>query len=119
VTEFWIDAHLSPGIARWIGQANPDCSARAIRDLGLREATDVRIFDAAASAGAVLLTKDRDFAFLRSQRVPAPRIVLLTCGNTSNARLRSILQAVMPRLLARLEQGATYLEVFDEMSLES
>lgn len=117
MTEFWTDAHLSPGIARWIQESHPDCSARPIRDLGLREATDVRIFDAAAAAGAVLLTKDRDFALLRSQRVPAPRLVLLTCGNTSNARLRSILQAVMPRLLERLEEVATYVEVFDETSL--
>ena len=32
-----------------------------VRDLGLREASDQKIFDAARLAGAVVMTKDVDF----------------------------------------------------------
>ena len=32
-----------------------------VRDLGLREASDQKIFDAARLAGAVMMTKDVDF----------------------------------------------------------
>jgi len=32
-----------------------------VRDLGLRDATDREIYDAARAAGAVVITKDRDF----------------------------------------------------------
>jgi predicted nuclease of predicted toxin-antitoxin system len=35
----WIDAQMSPAIAAWI-QGNFSVSAVAVRDLGLRDATD-------------------------------------------------------------------------------
>ena len=42
-----------------------DVEASAIRDLGLRDATDRQIFQAArAEDGAVVLTKDSDFVAL-------------------------------------------------------
>lgn len=42
----WIDAQLSPAIASWIN-ANFAVSAVALRELGLRDATDKKIFTAA------------------------------------------------------------------------
>ena len=49
----WIDAQLSPAIASWIS-ANFSVTAVALRDLGLREATDKQIFTAAGSAGEIV-----------------------------------------------------------------
>lgn len=115
--EFWLDVHLSPAIARWIRDAFPDCSARAARDLGLEYSLDVRIFDAAADANAVVITKDRDFVRLAAERSPAPRVVHLTCGNTTTARLQQILAATLPRILAHFAEGGRVVEVFDEQSL--
>ena len=51
----WVDAQLSPRIARWLS-ARFAVEATPVRDLGLREASDERIFDAVRSAGAVGLT---------------------------------------------------------------
>jgi predicted nuclease of predicted toxin-antitoxin system len=59
----WIDAQLSPAIAKWITESFL-VQAVALRDLGLRDATDRQIFAAAQQAGAVVMTKDSDFTEL-------------------------------------------------------
>ena len=81
----WVDAQLPPAIATWIAATFP-VSATAVRDLGLRDATDLAIFRAAHAACAVIMTKDRDFPDLMEHRAPPPQVIWLTCGNTSNAR---------------------------------
>jgi predicted nuclease of predicted toxin-antitoxin system len=54
----WIDAHLSPAIATWI-TATFGITAFALRDIGLRDAEDTEIFEAARSQ-QVILTSVRD-----------------------------------------------------------
>jgi predicted nuclease of predicted toxin-antitoxin system len=49
----WIDAQLSPALAPWLFSAF-DISAFALRDLGLRDATDRQIFLAARRDGATV-----------------------------------------------------------------
>jgi predicted nuclease of predicted toxin-antitoxin system len=51
----WLDAQL-PSAAAWI-TATFGIEARAVRDLGLRDAKDPPIFAAAHAAGAVVMTK--------------------------------------------------------------
>jgi predicted nuclease of predicted toxin-antitoxin system len=62
----WLDAQLSPGLAPWI-QATFGIETLALRDLGLRDATDRAIFEAARTAGAIVMTKDSDFTTLYDQ----------------------------------------------------
>ena len=86
----WIDAQLSPQIAQWISDTfNIPC--KAVRDLGLRDADDKTIFLEAEKADAIILTKDSDFINLHSLLNPPPKIIWLTCGNTSNQKLRDLL----------------------------
>ena len=54
----WIDAQLSPGLARWLSD-HQAVEAFSARWLGLHDATDETIFDAARRANAVVMTKDR------------------------------------------------------------
>ena len=56
----WVDAQMSPAIAMWIS-SNYAVSAVAIRDLGLRDAEDKEIFEAARQEKAVVITNDSDF----------------------------------------------------------
>ncbi len=56
----WVDAQMSPAIATWIN-SNYAVNAVAIRDLGLRDAEDKEIFEAAKQKKAVVVTKDSDF----------------------------------------------------------
>lgn len=100
----WVDAQLSPAIAAWLND-NFALTARAVRDLGLREATDHTIFLAARNEAVVVMTKDSDFVRLLEGLGPPPQVIWLTCGNTSNARLRQILTDALPRAIELLESG--------------
>ncbi len=88
--QIWIDAQLSPAIARWIN-ANFDVEASAVRDLNLRDSEDDEIFLRAKKENAVVMTKDSDFILLLDFFGSPPKIIWLTCGNTSNASLKKIL----------------------------
>ena len=94
----WVDAQLSPALAKWI-ETTFGVQARALRDVGLRDATDREIFRAARAASVIVLTKDSDFVTLHSQLGAPPQIIWLTCGNTSNKYLRTLLQRRCPTLL--------------------
>lgn len=109
----WIDAQLPPALAQWLVQAFRVESV-AVRDLGLRDATDVEIFEAGRKAQAVIMTKDADFVALLEQRGAPPKIVWLTCGNTSNARLREVLARTWPQARVLLDAGEPLVEVNDE-----
>jgi predicted nuclease of predicted toxin-antitoxin system len=98
----WVDAQVSPAIAAWIS-VNFSVPAVALRDLGLRDATDRAIFFAARSASAILLTKDSDFLRLLDELGSPPKVIWLTCGNTSNARLMQILTGTLPQALTLLQ----------------
>jgi predicted nuclease of predicted toxin-antitoxin system len=108
----WIDAQLSPALARWMSDTF-GVTARAVRDLGLRDAKDLPIFHAAREAGAVIMSKDSDFVLLLERFGSPPQILWVTCGNTSNARLRDVLRQSFPEARARLEQGEPLVEISD------
>ena len=69
----WIDAQLSPGVARWVPANFPTNQASALRDLGLRDAEDETVFKAARTADAVVLTKDSDFINYRNGIAARPK----------------------------------------------
>lgn len=108
----WVDAQLSPALAPWIA-AEFDLEAYSLRFLGLRDARDVDIFDAARDAGAVVLSKDSDFVDLLAQRGPPPQVVWVTLGNTSNARMREVLRSAFPAVLELLRRGEPLVELSD------
>jgi predicted nuclease of predicted toxin-antitoxin system len=108
----WVDAQLSPALCPWIESAL-SVTAVAVRDLGLRDATDAEIFRAARSQSAVVMSKDRDFRDLVLQHGPPPQVLWLTCGNTSNAALTGLLAQALPEALRHLEAGAPLVEIGD------
>ncbi len=106
----WIDAQLSPALAGWM-TSTFGISAVALRDLGLRDAKDREIFLAARRATATVFTKDSDFVRLVQDLGSPPKVILITCGNTSNAYLRQILLRALPHALKLIESGETVVEV--------
>jgi len=100
----WVDAQISPAITTWITNTF-GVTAVALRDLGLRDAEDVEIFEAAKAQGAIIMTKDKDFADLVDRLGPPPQIIWLTSGNTSNYRLHSGLSATWEEAVDLLRSG--------------
>jgi len=105
----WIDAQLSPALALWIVQTF-GVPALALRDVGLRGATDREIFLAARQQSTIVMTKDADFVKLLDVLGPPPQVIWITCGNTSNAQL---LRTALPRTSELLSSGETMVEVSD------
>ena len=96
--KIWLDAQISPDIAQWFGSTH-GIEAVPVKVLGLREAK------------VVVLTKDRDLVDLATQLGSPPQILWLTCGNTSNAKLRTILMQAWPTAAILLEAGEKIVEV--------
>lgn len=110
--KFWLDAQLSPLLASWLS-TELGLDAVALRDINLRDADDQTIFRQARQPGVVILTKDRDFTELVARHGAPPQIVWITCGNTSNARMRAVLTAALPQALVLLNAGEPLVEIGD------
>ena len=108
--KIWIDAQLPPTLATWLTN-NFDLEATALRDIELRDAQDIEIFEAARTANAVIMTKDSDFIDLVCRLGTPPQILWLTCGNVTNRNLRRLLTATLPDALERLLQGEAIVEI--------
>ena len=106
----WLDAQLPPALASWI-RTEFAIPAHAVRDLGLRDATDEQIFLAARNANAVVVTKDSDFVTLLERHSQPPRIIWLTLGNCSNDALKKVFARHWPTVHALLRQGESLIEI--------
>jgi predicted nuclease of predicted toxin-antitoxin system len=90
VPTLWLDAQLPPQLAVWLRNAR-QIDAKAVRELGLRDAGDREIFDAGRANNVILLSKDADFVELVSRLGAPPKLIWLTCGNVSNEALQTLL----------------------------
>jgi len=106
----WLDAQLSPRIARWVSETF-GFDATPVRDLNLRESEDEQIFFAARKANVIVITKDSDFVELLERHGSPPKIIWLTCGNTSEAALKQILSSALPEAIRLLEAGDDLVEI--------
>lgn len=110
--KLWIDQHLSRYLVGWL-RARYEVEVEHFRELELHEAEDEPAFDAAREAGVVVMTKDRDFVNLLERRGPPPQVLWITCGNTSNAALKRIFEAVLEEALELLANGEPLVEISD------
>jgi predicted nuclease of predicted toxin-antitoxin system len=114
VIELWLDAQLSPALAAWINQEFEDLRAQSVRALGLREAGDREIFFAAREAGAVVVSKDSDVVRLLERHGSPPKVIWLTCGNTSNRNMRSILEKTLLPAIRILQGDEVLVEIRED-----
>jgi predicted nuclease of predicted toxin-antitoxin system len=108
-----LDNQLPPALAEWMRET---CGVEClpVRDLRLQRASDREIFMAARQASAIVMTKDADFIDLLEQHGPPPQIVLVSCGNTSNDRLRRLVSVAWAALLPMLVRGEALVELGDQ-----
>jgi predicted nuclease of predicted toxin-antitoxin system len=57
------------------------------------------------------MSKDSDFLRLLDENGPPPQVIWVTCGNTSNRRMREVLRAVLPRVVEALQAGEALVEI--------
>jgi len=108
--EIWLDAELPPALAVWMTERFR-VRALPVRVLGLQDASDAEIYRGARVADVVVMTKDVDFVRLQERLGPPPRLVWLTCGNTSHAALRALLDRHWCTVEALLREGNPLVEV--------
>jgi predicted nuclease of predicted toxin-antitoxin system len=77
----------------------------------LRDAEAQVIFFSAREADATVMTKDSDFLELQKRLGVPPKIIWVTCGNTSNTRLKEILAASLRQACELLESGEILVEI--------
>jgi predicted nuclease of predicted toxin-antitoxin system len=106
----WLDAQLPPQLAIWIQQTLA-IDAIALRDVSLRDATDIAIYDAAKKANAILISKDSDFVELVMRLGTPPKLIWLTCGNVSNAALQALFSAKLQEAIGLLNGGEPIVEL--------
>ena len=113
MTEIWIDAQLSPALAAWINRNYEDLEAKSVRAVGLRDAEDEEIYRAARRTEVIVMTKDSDFLNLLDRLGPPPKVIWVTCGNTSNRRMRKILKQTLRSAVEMLQGEEEIIEIGD------
>ena len=79
-------------------------------DHGSEKAPDNQIRARAADMGAVIVTKDEDFA-VHSLLHDGPSVVWVRIGNTRRVELLRRFDAELPMIVAALERGETFVEL--------
>lgn len=106
---FLVDAQLPPALARWLVSRGHE--AVHVSDVGLLSAKDSEIWDEAVGRGAIIVTKDEDFAIRRSLRMDGPRIVWIRRGNVRTFVLLAYMETSINGIVAALDRGEAVVEV--------
>lgn len=107
-----MDAQLAPSLAAWINeQFRGEVEASSLKRLGLLKADDETIWKRAREDGAVILTKDGDFARLVRERGMPPQVIWYRGGNASKEKVKQVLQEHLPELIKRLRAGKAVVEI--------
>ena len=109
-----IDAQLSPALGAWINKTFPIIEAYSARSVGLRDSTDVEIYDFAKSAKDIIMSKDSDFIQLIRDKGSPPYLLWITCGNTSNRAMKRILSKTLGKAISLIEKGEQIVEISDK-----
>jgi predicted nuclease of predicted toxin-antitoxin system len=107
--KFLIDAQLPPALAGWLRKVGHEASH--VEDDGLRDAEDGAIWAHALKTGAIIVTKNEDFAARSIRTESAPMIVWLRVGNTTNPVLRLWLEARLVGIVQLAGQQHRLIEV--------
>lgn len=111
--KFIVDAHLPVRLARFLQSAGYDTIHT--RDLPKQNATtDAEIIDISMQQARVVVTKDKDFFDSFMIRQKPYKLLLVTTGNITNAKLEELFANGLSQIIELLEQHSVI-----EMSRDS
>jgi len=108
--KFIVDAQLPPKLADWLRDHGHD--AVAVRQIGLREAEDRAIWAYAVQEGAIIVTKDEDFARLAATHATGPALIWVRMGNVVNRVLLARFEEAWPEICGHLAAGTRIVEMY-------
>ena len=91
--------------------SNFDITAISLKELSLRDAKDIEIFEAARISNAIIMRKDSEFIDLVCGLGAPPQVLWITCGNVTNRNLRQLLTATLSTALEQIKQGEAIVEI--------
>jgi len=106
--KFLVGGHLPHFVARVFLAHGLD--AVHVDDIGLDDKDDTEIWREACRTGAIIVSKDPDFAAKLRGRPPHTRVLWLRCGNVPNGRLKTLMEAALIDVITRFEAGAVLVE---------
>ncbi len=106
----WIDAQFSPLLAPWLA-GRFAVEAVHISEIDLLFASDELLFHSAEKAGAIVITRDREFAQLVKVLVPPPKAIWITAADPSLSAVKRLLDGAFDRALGLLEAGESLVEM--------
>lgn len=107
---FFVDNQLPAALARWL--EDQGCQAEHVLALQLAQSRDEIIWAQAARDGAVIVSKDEDFANLTLVRSEPVSVVWLRIGNCRTPALLAAMERAWPEIVQQLDAGARLIEVF-------
>ena len=90
------DQNLAPQLARDLADIFPDSAH--VRDLGMARALDREIWEYAAQAGFVIVSKDNDFQQMSFVFGPPPKVIWIRRGNCGVQETEGILRSNSARV---------------------
>ena len=106
---FLLDTQLPAALARWLCEHKHE--AEHVLDINLAQGSDASVWQHAVNVGAVIISKDEDFAEWVRRGRPGPAVIWLRIGNCSNQALKIWLEPLLPITLAKLAEGERLIEV--------
>jgi predicted nuclease of predicted toxin-antitoxin system len=106
---FLVDAQLPPALARHLAAEGHD--AEHVADIGLGGAQDQAIWEYAARVGAVIVSKDEDFAQRTFLDQGGPPVVWIRLPNTRKREFLLWFEPMLPRIIEALKRGERLIEI--------
>ena len=106
---FLIDAQLPPALAQRLTAIGHQ--AEHVLDVGIAAASDSAIWSHAATTGAIIISKDEDFAERVRAQKPKVQVVWIRIGNTTNTALWRKLGPRWAEIIEALQSGERLVEV--------
>lgn len=106
---FLVDTQLPRRLTAWLRERGHE--ADHVLDLSLAQAVDDALWVAAMTHGAVIVSKDSDFAQWVADGRAGPQVLWVRTGNGATAELVALLWSVWPAVEAALTRGERLVEI--------